>query len=1297
MVTPQNLLPSRLFAGVLRSVSLHAFVPSFTLALALTLGESRGASIGLNFGAGSNTSAAPSPVAMGASEMAGLVPQTNWNSFGGPAVQATPQPLVLDDGTSSGTTVTWSSSALWDTSANSSLDGSPGDARMMLGYLDTSDSSVTTVTISGVPASFQASGYRVIIYYDGENNGNNRVGAYTLNGVTLYARDAGNSVFTGLYAKGQSSTAPTGAQDNNSAGALQIPAGNYIEFTNLTAASLTLTARASVSSDTINRAPVNGIQIIANPASTPMATTQHVLSPDGTVDVLVSDQDGLSYSVNVDGNPVVTRSALGLVFGSGTLLGPGTTISSSTFSSIDDSWTDSFGPNRDVKGGYNEGHFILTSKDGRTFGLYMRAYNNGVAFRYEIPTASGLGSFTITNELSQFAFGGNWNCRIGTPSNCDESTFPAQSLSNLGSAYQGVVPLLVQTQPAGVYVSVTESDLWDWAGMWIQGTVGGSAQVNLSMRSDGNGMVVSTTPRNSPWRVLMLARASEDLLRNELVATLARPSMIADTSWIHPGACAWDPWWTGVNAYDGTYTGLQARGNTQSDKDYIDFAAQMGWPYQMMDWDWYNNGDFNQVSSSVDIPGLISYAASKGVKLLIWAHSNDVKKRGVTSSLDLFKSYGFAGVKVDFFNSQSQETVQYVDTLVQEAAARQMLVDCHGMYHPSGLARTWPNFITQEGVRGNEYNKIDKTITSDHETSLALTRATLGPMDFTPGGFRNRYPSQFSVTYPALVQVTRARELALPVIYPSPLTVFCDSPASYAGQSGLDFLKSFPTVWDKSAILTASLTGNVAVARQSGATWRIGVLGVSSGGSLNLNLGFLGTGQWELTEYADSPVAGAAATDLSVGSRVVAAGDTLTVNTNQVGGYAGILRPLPSGYFSGWQSGDIGSVAATGSFSTSGGTINIAGSGADIWGTTDAFRFAWQAAFGDCEIVARLTSVGNTDPSAKAGLMIRDALNSNSAFAMNLMTPGNVNAMEARSSAGAQISAYTANAPSASIPRWLRLTRAGNVFTSYYGSSATGPWTVIGSATVTMGNAVFIGLGITSHADGTLCNAMFDNVSISATPLTPVGVAAAAAANGGVQLSWSSVTLADSYEIRRAASPNGSYSLIATGVGSPSYIDSTAAPGATSFYTIRAVNAHGSSSDSAPASATAYTQVQVWRMQNFGQVDSSGNAADTADPDHDGRSNLLEYAMGSDPQQPDAAPSGVFGKSPDGQHLTLTFTGIADPALTYTVEAADSPTSPWTSIWTSTGASNTAGPITVTDPELTNAHSSRFLRLKVSL
>ncbi len=1252
------------------------------------------ASIGIDFGAGSNTSSDPDPSAMSVDEVAGMVPQANWNSFSGNS-QASPQALNLDDGTSSGATVTWSCSAIWDTSVNSKMNGVAGDARMMNGYLDTSDSSVTTVSVSGIPASFLTTGYRVIAYYDGENGGNQRVGAYTLNGVTLYGRDAANSVFSGLYEKAQTTTAPTGGMDGNAAGALEIPAGNYVEFTNLTSASFTLTAAASVSSDSINRAPLGGIQIIQN-SSGGTGTTEYLTSPDGQVAVTLSDEGRLSYEVAMDGNTVVARSALGLAFGNGTLLGPGTTIMDVTYTNIDDSWENLFGPRREVSGGCTEGHFVLSSFDGKTFGLYVRAYNNGVAFRYEIPEASGMGTFTVVNELSQFHFASDWDCRIGSPHITDESVYNPQVLSDLPSGYNGVVPLLVEAGPSNAIVSVTESDLRDWSGMCLQGSGSTWAQANVSKRSDGNGQVVSTAPRNSPWRVLMLARKPADLMENDLVATLAPPSEIADTSWIEPGASAWDVWWTGVNPYDPTYTGTQARGTTQSHKDYIDLAAEMGWTYQVMDWDWYLNGDFDQVSPSVDIPELISYANSKGVKLIIWLHSADVKNRGVVSTLDLIKNYGFAGVKVDFFDSQSQETVQYVNTLVEEAAARQLLVDCHGVYHPTGLARTWPNFITQEGIRGNEYNKLDGSITSDHQASLALTRATLGPMDYTPGGFLNRHPADFSATWPAQVMNTRARELALPVVYPSPLTVFCDSPTNYYGQPGLDFYRSFPTVWDDSAVLSASFEGNVAVARRSGDSWRVGVIGKSVTGSLDLPFDFLGGGEWALLEYADSPLPGAAATDLLVGTRLVRADDVYTVPMNATGGFAGILQPLSSAYLSGWQSGDIGDVAIPGSFSNSVDTITLGGSGTGIEGSSDAFRFAWQGVFGDCDIVAQLVGMNPTNSAAKAGLMIREGINPNSSFAMNLMTTNGLNLMQSRTATGSVSTNYDGTAGSAATPHWLRLNRTGNTFTSYYGDSADGPWTAFGSVEIPMTAGVFVGLAVSSHDDGSLCDAVFSNVVVSAAPLTPVDLSATAAAGGGIQLNWTAVQSADTYEIWRSDSATGTFSLVASGISGSGYADTNASSGETSFYTVRAVNTHGSSSDSAIASATAHTLIEVWRLANFGTTEAVDSAADSADPDHDGGDNLLEYATGRDPLNADSLPFCATGTSSNALKFTITFDRIGDPSLFYGVDCTADLTNTWSRIWSSTGAENIPGPVTVEDTNSLATSTSGFMRLQVS-
>jgi alpha-glucosidase len=429
--------------------------------------------------------------------------------------------------------------------------------------------------------------------------------------------------------------------------------------------------------------------------------------------------------------------------------------------------------------------------------------------------------------------------------------------------------LLVET-PAG-YLAVAESDLLDWAGMSVTGTGTTAVKVALDARADGRGLVVSSTPRVSPWRVLMFGRTPAQLAGSDLVATLATPNRLPDSSWVKPGASAWDPWWTGVNPYDPDprHTNVDARGSTAADKEYIDLAADMGWAYQLMDWYWYKNmtlsykslhskpnaalADFTQVDPQLNIPELIQYARAKNVRLLIWAHSLDMVTFGVEKSLEHFAKLGFAGVKIDFINSQSQEAVQWCEKVVAAAAKLHLLVNFHGTYKPAGMARTYPNFITQEGVLGNEYNKLGgNRATALHKATLPFTRALLGPMDFTPGAFLNRKPQEFKTTVPAQAMGTRAQELALPVAYPSPLLVMCDSPKNYRGQAGLDFWRSIPTVWDESVVLSGEVGKSFVVARRSGERWYLVAINGESAAQLQAPLRFLGKGKWSMRSFADN-------------------------------------------------------------------------------------------------------------------------------------------------------------------------------------------------------------------------------------------------------------------------------------------------------------------------------------------------------------------------------------------------------------------------------------------------------------
>jgi hypothetical protein len=313
------------------------------------------------------------------------------------------------------------------------------------------------------------------------------------------------------------------------------------------------------------------------------------------------------------------------------------------------------------------------------------------------------------------------------------------------------------------------------------------------------------------------------------------------------------------------------------------------------------------------------------------------------------------------------------------------------------------------------------------------------------------------------------------------------------------------------------------------------------------------------------------------------------------------------------------------------------------------------------------------------------------------MSPTQGIAFQRRASTGGP-AAGVANPTGLTPPYWLRLTRSGNTFTADRSVDGT-TWTTLGTTTVTMASSVYVGLVACSMSDGNLMQAAFDQVSVTGqtSPEAPDSLTATAG-DGKVDLSWPASSGAASYTVQRATNSGGPYANVAAGLTGTTYSDTSVTNGTTYYYVVTATNSVGTSGASIEAKALPVDPRQAWRLAHFGQVANTGNAANTADPDRDGRSNLLEYAIGSDPSQSDDADAGALGHTADGLHLTFTFSRIADPALTYTVEAADSPDqAAWSAVWTSTGASNTAGSVTVPDPELIGAHSKRFLRLKVTL
>ena len=567
------------------------------------------------------------------------------------------------------------------------------------------------------------------------------------------------------------------------------------------------------------------------------AQSSAIASPDGKIAVTINHDDKLTYSLRIDDRDILAPSRLGLKLRNGTSLGDDVELISASPRSEDTSWENPFGKRRTVRNHYNELKLLLLDRATKktTFQVVFRVFDDGVAFRYVLPAQTDLKGFVLDRDLTEFTFKfpGDHVCYAGEHEkkfrSSQEWQFQKQNLSDIKPESVKGLPVLVQTPAA--WVAIAEADLVNWPGMWIAGAEKSTDDekssalpvtlvAKLAPRLDGEGLVKAETPCQSSWRVLMIARQPGQLIESEIIRNLATPSKLADTSWIKPGKMAWDHWWTGDTIMD-----------TATIESYIQFAADMGWPYQLVDWHWYGDpdkpeADITHVAPELDIDTVRKFAKERHVRLWLWLHSNDVDRNDAwKQAFPLYEKWGIAGVKIDFMDRDDQDMVNWYEKITAAAAEHHLMVNFHGAFKTSGFDRTYPNQITREGILGNEYNQWSKQVTPEHKLTLPFTRLLEGPADFTPGGFLNRQPDQFKTNVkPTEVQGTRAGELAFFVCYDSPVCCVCDAPDHIRDQAGADFLKIVPTVWDETLVLDGAVGEHLVMARRSGDDWYLGAM-----------------------------------------------------------------------------------------------------------------------------------------------------------------------------------------------------------------------------------------------------------------------------------------------------------------------------------------------------------------------------------------------------------------------------------------------------------------------------------------
>src|SRR5213083_2434306 len=652
-----------------------------------------------------------------------------------------------------------------------------------------------------------------------------------------------------------------------------------------------------------------------------------VTSPDGRNRVTVEIRDGaLTYSVDRDGRAVFLPSRLGFGFQGAPPLRDSLRIVDTSSNTVDETWTQPWGEVARVRDHHNELRVSVAevASPGRRLVVAFRVFNDGVGFRYEFPEQPGLGEFAITDELTEFTLADDaraWWIPSNRPRlDRSEMLFSSSPVSVLDSVQ---TPLTLETRDGRTFIVIHEANLVDYARMNLRGPrmEGRTLHADLAPWADGI-KVRGRTPFVTPWRTIQLAERATDLAPSVLGLNLNPPNVLPSTAWIKPMKYV-GIWW-GMHIGTMTWSSGPKHGATTANaKRYIDFAAanrlggvlvegwNVGW-----DGDWIQNRNafsFTQAYPDYDLAAVARYAHEKGVKLIVHNETSggiENYERQMDSAFALYHALGLDAVKTGYVMDLTSEghshwgqyMVRHYRKVIETAAKYGIMLDVYEPVHDTGERRTYPNMMTREGARGQEYNAWggEGGNPPEHETILFFTRLLAGPMDFTPGIFDlliergTGRPRRIEESHP---RTTLAKQLALYVVIYSPLQMAADLPENYVNQPAFQFIRDVAVDWDTSRVIDGKIGDYVIVARRQrdSRQWFLGAITDEEARTFNVPLTFLDRGKSYIADiYADGPGANWLTKPLpvAISHRMVTRNSVLHIALAPGGGQAIRIRPV---------------------------------------------------------------------------------------------------------------------------------------------------------------------------------------------------------------------------------------------------------------------------------------------------------------------------------------------------------------------------------------------------------------------
>ncbi|WP_289053705.1 glycoside hydrolase family 97 protein [Carboxylicivirga marina] len=602
-------------------------------------------------------------------------------------------------------------------------------------------------------------------------------------------------------------------------------------------------------------------------------------SPDGEIHATIQLTNGkLSYQVMKDTELVIQSSALGFNLKEHGALVDGFTLIDRERTEMNESWTAVWGPEKKNVNRYNQAKLELKHEES---GIYMnvvfRAFNDGVAFRYEFPKQNGLEEFTITDELSEFAI-------VGNPKSwwimADFDSYEKLYYETPVSEAQWVnTPITMRTN-SGLHVSLHEAALTNYSGMTLKLKDGGKINTFVSELvpwADGS-KVKTKAGMHTPWRTITISDSAAQLVESNMIVNLNEPCKIEDTSWIEPMKYM-GIWW-GMHIGTETWVEGDKHGaTTENTMRYIDFAADNniqglvveGWNAGWDKWGAKDAFDHVTPAADYDLEKVAAYAKEKGVELIMH-HETGGDAVGYEALMDsaysLCQHLDIKALKTGYAGGiyprgeyhHGQYMVEHYQKVVETAAQYGIMINAHEPIKPTGKRRTWPNMMTREGVRGMEWNAWSDGNPPSHTVTIPFTRMLGGPVDYTPGTFdlmlKNFADERVSWNTDDIsktrTHTTLAKQLALFVILYSPMQMASDVVNNYINHPAFAFIANADIDFDETRVLNGEVGQYITTARRTGNNWLIGSATNEKARDINIKLDFLEQNKaYEATIYAD--------------------------------------------------------------------------------------------------------------------------------------------------------------------------------------------------------------------------------------------------------------------------------------------------------------------------------------------------------------------------------------------------------------------------------------------------------------